>query len=92
MQRGRVTYSMVINWLAFAAWIGVGLLGNLVLLDEELGITHVWGLNPITWDTILALKKHQPWLFIAVALIGPVFFLWWLVHIYRRMFGDLSKK
>lgn len=82
----------MINWLAFAAWIGAGLLVNLVIFDEELGITHILGLNPITWDAVGDLKKHKPLLFISVALAGPVFFVWWLIHIYRRTWGDLSKK
>lgn len=76
-----------ISWGAFIAWIGVWLLSSFIIIDEELGITHILGLNPITWDAL-----HSWKLFITILLAGPTFSLWWGVHIYRRKYGDLSKR
>lgn len=82
----------VINWVAFAAWIGIWLGFSAIVVDEELGITHTFGMSPITWVTVGNLLHHDPRLFIAIATAFPVGWGWWIVHVYRRAYGDLSKR
>ena len=58
-----------------------------LILREELGIFGVWGLQPITYDAV-----QNPVVFVLVAAMFFDLFLWWLVHWYRRKYGDLAKK
>lgn len=75
---------------AILAWITVAVFVNFLILDEILGIAHVWGLRPITEDAIVQWNQGHPLLLLSVAAAGPVFLAWWIIHIYRRLFGDLK--
>jgi hypothetical protein len=74
-----------IHWLAFYAWLGIAVVGSIILLREELGILHTFGLIPITWVAV-----NNPVLFWAIAIAGPTLTVWWIVHVYRRKYGDLK--
>lgn len=77
----------VIEWPAFVAFLFVWAAATIICLDEELGIAHKFGLQPITIDSL-----NNPVLFGAILLAGPTFTAWWAVHVYRRKYGDIAKK
>lgn len=72
---------MMIYWSAFWAWVGVGLLVLALIGDELAGIVHLWGLQPITDDAEAGIKRGDWRLAILIALLGPVFLAWWIVHL-----------
>ena len=76
-----------VSWPAAVAFLFVWAGVTAVIGDEELGIFHVLGLNPITIDSL-----NNLWLFLDILAAGPVFTAWWAVHVYRRKFGDIAKK
>ena len=87
-----IVVKRAISWLAFIVWIGIWLATTLIIIVEELGITHVLGLGPISWDVVNDVL-HGDWtLFLVIFAAGPTFSMWWAVHIYRRAYGDLSKR
>lgn len=72
---------------AAIAFFFVWAAATVIVGDEELGIFHVLGMNPITIDSLNNLA-----LFITILAAGPTFTAWWAVHIYRRKYGDIAKR
>ena len=73
-----------IDWFAFFGWVGIGLLLAALLTDELLGITHVFGLNPITDDAIDGLRRGNPTLALLIGSLGLIWTLWWAVHLWNH--------
>lgn len=78
---GKVSYGAAI------AFMFVWAAATVIVGDEELGIFHVMGMQPITIDSLNNLA-----LFIDILAAGPTFTAWWAVHVYRRKYGDIAKK
>jgi hypothetical protein len=76
-----------VSWGAFAAFQGVWAMLSSLILDEELGILHWSGMQPIT-----TVALHDWRVMAGILLLGPNFTAWWLVHLYRRKYGDLAGK
>lgn len=78
---------MKISWAAFWVWIGIDVVLNGIVGIEELGITHIAGQIPITWIAVA-----DPRLFVAIEIGLQALAAWWLIHWYRRKYGDLKPK
>jgi hypothetical protein len=83
-----VAFVEKISWIAFFTWVGIWIFLTLgIFFNEELGILHKFGLQPITWAAVGDFR-----LFLVIFAGGPVFSGWWWIHWYRRKYGDLKPK
>lgn len=78
---------MKIAWPAFGAWIGIDVILNGIVGIEELGIVHWQGQIPITWMAVA-----NPDLFVVIEAGFQAVAAWWLIHWWRRKYGDLKPR
>ena len=73
--------------LASITFMMVWAVMTVIIGDEELGLNHIWGFLPITVES-----ENNLFLFLSILAAGPTFTAWWMVHVYRRKYGDLKDK
>lgn len=75
-----------VSELASWAWVGIWLVVSGIIVDEELGVHHFLGMQPITWVAV-----SDPRLFWSIMAGFLDLAAWWAVHVYLRKYGDLKK-